>query len=168
LVFRLYLASGMFRPENFGILNHCLGVAHNAGFLARKLVAAGMILDVELTETGAALHDIGKMFDEGLNHSLAGAEFLLTQGVDGKIIRIVECHEVYSFDETKAPPDPVTWEEKIVFLTDLSFSSYIIPVKERVKDVVGRYPGIRKDWLRLNYQKIYEEILGIIGQPLPF
>lgn len=170
LVGILYNKVGLLSPGKIGLVNHMFGVSIVAGFLARKLLDADISVNVGMAETAAAIHDIGKVFDEGSpEHIIKGVEFLREQGIDEGIIRIVERHEVYSFKENETPPDPATWEEKLVFLADLSFSGNIVPIEERVEDIISRYPGIRKKWLREKSQEIYSKILAIVSpQTLPF
>ena len=172
LVGRLYQAAGMFRPVNLGILNHSTGVTHVAGFTARQLQQRGVAIDVTLEENSAMLHDIWKMFNDTLwDHVTEGVKFLQTQGVDGRIIRLVQQHQAWKEEII----EPLTWEEKLVILGDLSFKNDIMPVKERVEDIIQRYagpegipPGEEK-WLRKYSSEIYQEILEIISpRILPF
>ncbi|MFH1423669.1 MAG: HDIG domain-containing metalloprotein [Candidatus Nealsonbacteria bacterium] len=173
LVGRLYQEAGMFKPVNLGILYHSMGVTNVAGFTARQLNRKGVAVDVALVENGGMLHDIGKMFDgTPRGHTVEGVAFLKRQGVDERIIRLVQRHQVWVFQPGEIP-DPDSWEEKLVFLGDMAFQDSIVSVKERVADLLERYarymPETRKKWLQEKSQEIYREISEIISpQILPF
>lgn len=176
LVGGLYQKSGVFCPEYVWLLNHLTGVTHVAGFLSRRLNQKQNIeIDTELVEAAAMLHDIGKLFDNSpQGHVIEGVKFLSSQAVDKKIIQIVQRHEVYSFESGEIS-EPSTWEEKLVFLADLSFGNHIVSTKERVKDIIRRYkdsggiPRGREKWLEEKSQEVYRQVLEIISpQTLPF
>lgn len=173
LVGKLYFASGILDPQYMWLINHMMGVAHVAGFLSRVLEYKGITIDTESVETAAMVHDIGKLFDTSpRGHVTEGARFLQEQGVNKTIISLVKKHQVWVFERNEIA-NPSTWDEKLVFLADLAFDNCIIPVKERVEDLLRRYaqnmPQGRKRWLQDESQKIYQEVLEIIApQTLPF
>ena len=82
--------------------------------------------DRELVEAGALLHDIGRARTHGIGHAVAGAEILRGEGVDERIVRIVERHVGAGLTREEAvylglPPKsyvPETLEEKIVCHAD--------------------------------------------------
>jgi uncharacterized protein len=82
--------------------------------------------DRELVETGALLHDIGRVRTHGIDHAVVGAEILRGEGVDERIVRIVERHVGAGLTQEEAvylglPPKdyiPETIEEKIVCHAD--------------------------------------------------
>jgi uncharacterized protein (TIGR00295 family) len=82
--------------------------------------------DRELVEAGALLHDIGRTRTHGIDHAVAGAEILRREGVDERIVRIVERHIGAGLTREDAgylglpPLDylPETIEEKIVCHAD--------------------------------------------------
>ena len=160
LVERLYQKAGLFEPRWFGILLHQIGVMSIAGFLALKLSEEnGLEIDVDLTETGALLHDIGKVFDESpQGHVLSGVKFLSEQNVDKRVIDIVRKHQFWSFRDNKALI-PSTWEERLVFFGDLTFSNHIMSMKERMKDVIARF----ETWgLVEEAEKLHQEISELL------
>ncbi len=173
LIGRLYQEARIFKPENLGILNHVMGVAHVAVFMARQLQQKGVVIDAALVENGAMLHDIGKIFDGSpQGHTISGVIFLKRQNVDERIIRLVQRHEVWVFQQGEVA-DPESWEEQLVFLGDLAFQDSIMPVKDRVTDLLKRYgqqiPETRKSWLREKSQEIHQKVSEIIlPQILPF
>jgi uncharacterized protein (TIGR00295 family) len=82
--------------------------------------------DLELVEAGALLHDIGRTRTHGIGHAVEGAEILRKEGVDERIVRIVERHIGAGLTKEEAarlglPPKdyiPETIEEKIVCHAD--------------------------------------------------
>lgn len=82
--------------------------------------------DRDLVEVGSLLHDIGRTRSHGLDHARIGAEILRTEGVDQKIVDIVERHIGAGLTPEEAeqlglPPGdyvPRTIEEKIVCHAD--------------------------------------------------
>jgi uncharacterized protein (TIGR00295 family) len=82
--------------------------------------------DRELVEAGAILHDIGRTRTHGIDHAVEGAEILRREGVDERIVRIVERHIGAGLTAEDAeylglPPKdylPETIEEKIVCHAD--------------------------------------------------
>lgn len=139
LVWDLYQEAGMFEKENIGILNHCAGVAHVAGHLARRLNEHGMKIDVNSDETAGWLHDIGKVLDGSLwGHVDKGVEFLERQKVPKEIIDLVAKHQYWG---ESVSAKGLSLEEKIIILADLSFSDRIISSYERAEDIIARYAG---------------------------
>ena len=82
--------------------------------------------DRELVEAGALLHDIGRTETHGIDHAVVGAKILRKEGVDERIVRIVERHIGAGITREDAeylglpPADylPETIEEKIVCHAD--------------------------------------------------
>jgi uncharacterized protein (TIGR00295 family) len=98
-------------------------------------IAACNDCDIELVEAGALLHDIGRSWTHGIDHAVVGAEILRKEGVDERIVRIVERHIGAGLTKEEAvymglPPKdyiPETIEEKIVCHAD-----NLIGNKERI------------------------------------
>ncbi|MFH1780616.1 MAG: HD domain-containing protein [Candidatus Nealsonbacteria bacterium] len=162
----------MFKKKNIGILNHCAGVAHAASHISRRLNAQGLNINVDLVETASWLHDIGKPVKPGLwEHVDEGVKFLQEQGVDEKIVNLVRKHQYWG--ETESVKG-LSWEEKIIIIADLSFSDHIIPLSERVDDIITKYSGNgilpgQEKWLKQLSQALYREVSEAIKpQTLPF
>lgn len=70
-------------------LAHAVEVAKLAAVIAAELGA-----DVEVSKTGALLHDLGKALDHNTEgtHALIGAEFAKRYGVPAKVINIIASH----------------------------------------------------------------------------
>ena len=85
-------------------------------------IAAAVECDRGLVEAGSLLHDIGRSMSHGIDHAIIGAEILKKEGVDGRIVSIVERHIGAGLTAREAkklglPPKdyaPRTIEEKIV------------------------------------------------------
>jgi uncharacterized protein len=111
-------------------------------------IAAAVECDRELVEVGSLLHDIGRAKSHGIDHAVIGAEMLKKEGVDGRIINIVERHIGAGLTAREAkklglPPKdyvPKTIEEKIVCHAD-----NLIGSTERItiRDTIGM---ARKKW----------------------
>jgi uncharacterized protein (TIGR00295 family) len=89
-------------------------------------IAADHECDLDLVETGSLLHDIGRTRSHGMDHALIGSEILRREGVDERIVKIVERHIGAGLTQEEAvelglPPGnyvPETIEEKIVCHAD--------------------------------------------------
>ncbi len=99
-------------------------------------IAASMDCDRELVEAGSLLHDIGRARSHEIDHAIVGAAILKKEGVDERVINIVERHIGAGLTAKEAkklglPPKdyvPETIEEKIVCHAD-----NLIGSTERVK-----------------------------------
>lgn len=113
-----------------GVIEHVKMVRDYAMEIAR-----GVDCDRELVEAGALLHDIGRSRTHGIDHAVVGAEILRKEGVDPRIVRIVERHIGAGLTKDEAehmglPPKdyiPVSIEEKIV-----SHADNLIGNKDRI------------------------------------
>jgi len=102
-------------------MEHILAVRDYAMEIADKVDC-----DRDLVEVGALLHDIGRTKSHGMDHGIIGAQILRDEGVDERIVNIVERHigAGLTSDEAKKlglPPKdyvPKTIEEKIVCHAD--------------------------------------------------
>jgi len=89
-------------------------------------IAANVECDRDLVEAGALLHDIGRTKSHGLDHAIIGSEILRKEGIDERIVKIVERHIGAGLTPDEAvklglPPGnyvPETIEEKIVCHAD--------------------------------------------------
>lgn len=136
-------------------------------------IAAGVECDRDLVEVGALLHDIGRSKSHGIDHAIIGAGILRKEGVDERIVNIVERHvgSGLTAEEAKAlglPPKdyvPKTIEEKIICHAD-----NLIGSTERVtiQDTVAM---ARKKWfpesvdrlIRMHYE-VFKPDIVIIGE----
>lgn len=103
------------------VMGHVLAVHDYAMEIASKVDC-----DRDLVEVGALLHDIGRTKSHGMDHAIIGARILRDEGVDERIVNIVERHIGAGLTPEEAeklglPPEdyvPRTIEEKIVCHAD--------------------------------------------------
>ncbi len=89
-------------------------------------IAENFKVDLELVETGALLHDIGRCKTNGVEHGIVGAQMLSEMGFPDSVVKIVERHigagiPLQEAVEMNLPPKdylPLTLEEKIVAHAD--------------------------------------------------
>jgi uncharacterized protein len=126
-------------PEN--VVEHCKAVAKKAVRMAEKIRAAGHKIDVNLVETGALLHDIGRSQAHGANHGHIGGLILRSRGLKEHAL-IAERHigAGIARDEAKKlglPAKdyiPQTLEEKVVADADnLIEETHSIPIWNTVQ-----------------------------------
>ena len=103
------------------LINHSKAVC----IKALKL-SSNFDVDIELVETGALLHDIGRSKTNGIDHAVAGAEILKDMGFPDSVANIALRHIGAGIPKEEAvqlglPPKdyiPLTLEEKIVAHAD--------------------------------------------------
>lgn len=133
-------------PEH--VIRHSVAVEKVAVFLAKKLVATGEKLDVDLVWRAALLHDIDKLETLGLGsgHGKRARQILKEEGlpVIGQIA--LKHHLSYILRENPF----ASWEEKIVYYADKRVNhSQIVSLEERFNYLLERY-GKQKE----NFEKI--------------
>lgn len=108
-------------PEE--VIKHSQVVQKRALKLASKFKNQ---LDLELIETGALLHDVGRCCSDNIRHAIVGAQILKNAGFPPEIVKIVERHIGAGISPEEAlnlelPPKdytPQSLEEKIVAHAD--------------------------------------------------
>ncbi|HUS98877.1 MAG TPA: TIGR00295 family protein [Candidatus Thermoplasmatota archaeon] len=103
------------------VINHCKAVRKVAVRIAKKAHA-----NIQLVESGALLHDIGRSKTQGIMHGVEGAKIATELGLPESIVNIIERHVGAGIPRDEAitlglPPKdymPVTLEEKIVAHAD--------------------------------------------------
>jgi uncharacterized protein len=108
------------------IVRHCQAVAMAALFLAEEFKRKGRPVDVQAVIAGALLHDIGRSRVQTVRHGVEGAEILEKEGVDRKVVDIVQKHVGAGISPEEAKklglPErdyiPRTLEERIVCFAD--------------------------------------------------
>jgi len=148
-------------PENLlreagcgsNVIAHCKAVRDLALIYARNAGA-----DIELVETGAMLHDIGRAQTHSLAHAQVGADYCRKLGFPERLARIVECHigaglTAGECREAGLKPInciPQTTEEKIVAHADnLVKGTLVITIEERLKLAENLSEGARGRMRRL-------------------
>ena len=151
------------------VIAHCKAVAKLAVETAVACQKKGVSVDVELVETGALLHDLGRSKTHSINHVVVGAEIARAEGLPDSVIAIIKRHAGGGITAAEAielgwPEDhylPVTLEEKIVSYADkLVETSERVPVELTVK----RLREERLNQAAERVQRIHDEIISIIGK----
>jgi uncharacterized protein len=127
------------------VIDHCKTVAGYAKEIAIKIsesTAKGghpVDIDIEVVFIGGLLHDIGRSKTHGIRHAIEGSAIAVENGLDEKLVRIIERHIGAGIPMDEASvlglPEkdyiPVTIEEKIVAHADnLVFGDKIGTVEE--------------------------------------
>jgi uncharacterized protein len=111
-------------PPN--VIQHCKTVAKFAVKMARILQEKGFRVDIELVETGALLHDIGRSKTHTVDHAIVGAKIAESAGMPEAVSKIIERHVGGGIPQDEAVklgwPEknylPETLEERIVAYAD--------------------------------------------------
>jgi len=136
-----------------GVIAHCRAVRDLA-----LAYASDPLVDRDLVETGALLHDIGRGVTHDLCHAEVGGEICRSLGLDEAVAAIVERHigAGLTADESSllglVPRDcmPRTLEEKIVAHADnLVKGTRAIVLEERLQHIVALPRRQRKRIFRL-------------------
>ncbi|MDD3857550.1 MAG: HDIG domain-containing protein [Methanoculleus sp.] len=139
-----------------GVIAHCRAVRDLA-----LTYASDPLVDRDLVETGALLHDIGRGVTHDLCHAEAGGEICRSFGLDEAVAAIVERHigAGLTADESSllrlVPRDcmPRTLEEKIVAHADnLVKGTRVIALEERLQRAVALPRRQRKRICRLGQE----------------
>jgi len=110
-------------PKN--VIAHSKKVRGIALEVASELMRNGYVVDVELVERGALLHDIGRSVTHGLEHGYFSGKILRKEGEE-EVARIAERHVLGGISKNEAEKMglpakeyiPQTLEEKIVCYAD--------------------------------------------------
>jgi uncharacterized protein len=136
------------------IVDHSLKVALVAVFLVDRFKACGIILDRNLIEAAALLHDITKTrsLTTGENHAVTGAELVASLGY-GRMAEVIAQHVIIVEDLTTEQPnevDVVNYADKRVL------HDRVASIEDRRDYVMARYgtePEIRERITR-NWQRV--------------
>lgn len=148
------------------VIEHCKTVAEYARQIAIDIKKSAenrgrsINIDIDAVFLGGLLHDIGRSKTHGIDHAVVGAAIAIENGLDNKIVNIIERHIGAGITMEEAAvlglPQkdylPVTIEEKIVAHADnLVFGSKAGILEELVL-------GLRKKQLDEN---IIQRIIGL-------
>ena len=109
-----------------GVIEHCVDVARIAVRISGEFSERGVDVNLELVESGALLHDIGRSRSHGIRHAVVGAEIARGLGLPSDVVRIIErhigagipCDEAVELGLPEGCYMPCTVEEKIVAYAD--------------------------------------------------
>ncbi len=134
-------------------------------------IAASVECDRDLVEAGSLLHDIGRSRSHDIDHVVIGADILRREGVDERIVNIVERHvgAGLTADEAKKlglPPKdyvPETIEEKIVGHADnLIGATERIPIRDAVDTARKKwFPESVDRFIRIHFEVFKPDIVAL-------
>jgi putative nucleotidyltransferase with HDIG domain len=137
-------------------IRHSRKVAEVAVLIANSLVKSGIMVDVELINAGALLHDIAKGQPK---HDIAGGNILRELGF-GKTGDIVAVHSELAGGDTSQP-----LEAKIVFLADKFVDGEeLVTLKERYGTTNRMYTATASR--HAVAKNVKKELENLIGYPL--
>jgi uncharacterized protein len=148
------------------IINHCEAVAKLALEIACKLAAKGIKVDLKLVEAGALLHDIGRTKSHNVDHGVAGAKILESEGFPEELVKVVKRHvgggitaqEAEKFGWPKDTYEPATLEEKIVSYADkLIDGSKKVPIDMEIERLEVEHKEAAE-----RVRKLHEEITRML------
>lgn len=149
-----------------GVIEHCKAVASYAREIAldiRNCVlkrGAEVKIDIDLVFNGGLLHDIGRSKTHWIFHAVEGARIAVDNGLDKKLVNIIERHIGAGIPEEEAVDlglpvkdyMPLTLEEKIVAHADnLVSGTMVLSLNEQV----ARFRKKNLD------EKIIQRIIGL-------
>jgi uncharacterized protein len=125
------------------VIAHCKAVSKLAVETAQTCQKKGQIVDVNLVEIGALLHDIGRSKTQGVDHVVVGAKIARAKGLPNSVISIIERHIGGGITEEeskvlgwpKSNYMPMTLEEKIVSYADklVETSDMRVPIEVTIE-----------------------------------
>lgn len=143
------------------VIGHCKAVAEYAKKLANDIKGCaekkGRTIDIDIGAVflGGLLHDIGRSKTHGIEHAVAGAAIAIEEGLDCKLVNIIERHIGAGIprEEAKALglPEkdylPITLEEKIVAHADnLVIGRKVVALDEAIANL--RKKGLNEKIIR--------------------
>jgi uncharacterized protein len=153
------------------VISHCIAVADLAVETAGKFEKKGFIINTELVEAGALLHDIGRSQTHTIDHAIEGAKIAQSIGLPENVIRIIKRHVGAGITAKEAqmlgwPKDvyaPQTLEEKIV-----SFSDKLIDKSRRmpIETEIERLQFKNKHQAAERVRKLNNEITSLLGDKI--
>lgn len=145
------------------VIDHCKAVARKALKTAEKIKANGHEVDLQLVETSALLHDIGRSQTHGIDHGYLGGVILRGRGFK-EHARIAERHIGAGITKSEAKKHglpskeyvPQTLEEKIIANADnLIAGTRSVPIQDTVKKL--REEGLSQEVIE-GVLSLYSEI----------
>jgi uncharacterized protein (TIGR00295 family) len=146
------------------VMEHVLAVHDYAMEIADNIEC-----DRDLVEAGSLLHDIGRAKTHGIEHAIIGAGMLRNEGVDERVVRIVERHVGAGLTAPEAkklglPPKdyvPETIEEKIVCHADnLIGGTERISIQDTISMARKKwFPGSVDRLISMHYQVFKPDIV---------
>ena len=149
------------------VIQHCKAVAEFAAMITKKMEGQGVIIDGELVQAGALLHDLGRSKSHGIDHAIVGAGLARELGLDPKIVMIIERHigagipagEAVKLGLPKKDYIPETIEEKIVTHADnmCNFKRHSVDVSIEKLEAKGQMSAAQR------MRRLHKELSDIAG-----
>ena len=150
------------------VVRHVEAVSELAVEMARSIRKRGMSVDVDLVETGALLHDVGRSKTHSVHHAVAGAEIAKSLGLPESVVLIIQRHvgggiagrEARELGWPRGVYIPQTLEEKIVCYADkLIEGSKRVPIEKTMKAFRKELPPTAAERIR----RLHMEMQELIG-----
>ena len=150
------------------VIKHCKAVAEIAVEIAKACEEKGLKVDLELVETGALLHDIGRAKTHSVHHAIIGAQIAEELGLSESVILIIKRHvgggitakEARKLGWPKGIYVPQTLEEKIVSYADkLIEGAQRVPIEKTIENFSRELPPPAIARIR----RLHEEMSALIG-----
>lgn len=163
-VLRILRQSGCRR----NVIVHCEAVAELAVEIGLSFRKKGLHVDLELIETGALLHDIGRSRTHSVHHAVVGARIAGTYGLPDRVLSIIKRHVGGGITAGEArrlgwPADvyaPLTLEEKIVSYADkLIEGSRRVSIEKTMENLAQDLPASALERVR----RLHDEMVAVIG-----
>lgn len=150
------------------VIKHCEAVAKLALEIAEACHENGLDVDLELVQTGALLHDIGRSKTHDVHHAIIGAEIAKSFKLPEPVLAIIKRHVGGGITAKEAeklgwPKDiyiPKTLEEKIVAYVDkLIEGSRRVPIEKALRSFSRKLPPPAVERVR----RLHDEMLTLVG-----
>lgn len=150
------------------IIRHVEAVTKLAVEIAAACKKKGYAVDLDLVETGALLHDIGRSKTHSVHHAVIGAEIARSLGLPEPVVSIIKRHVGSGISATEAkklgwPKDtyvPQSLEEKIVSYADkLIEGSRRVPIEKTIEKLSEELPPQAIARIR----RLHEEMVTLVG-----
>lgn len=153
-------------PPN--VVLHCKAVANLAVKTAKAFQRKGFLVDVELVEIGALLHDLGRSKTHSVDHVIAGVEIAQDKELPEPVVNIIRSHigggitseEACKLGWPKGNYMPTTLEEKIVSYADklVETSNRKVPIEMTIRKLKEEKLEAAADRVR----KLHDEVSKIV------
>jgi uncharacterized protein len=150
------------------VIRHCVAVADLAVETAKQLEEKGLMIDVDLVEVGALLHDLGRSKNHTVDHAIIGAQMAQTLGLPESVIRIIKRHVGAGISADEAaklgwPKDsytPQTVEEKVVCYADKLIDH---GKRKPIETEIAKLQKENKKEAAERVRKLNDEITNLLG-----
>lgn len=152
------------------VIGHCRNVTEVAMRIAAAFKRRGFDVDLDLIETGALMHDIGRSRTHGVEHGAVGGELARRIGLPENLARIIERHvgagitveEAKKIGLSGCSYVPETLEEKIVAYADKLVEGnrqvdIEITVEKFAKELGVDHPALER------LRALHLEVVSLIG-----